>query len=33
MPNIKLTDQLGLEVDAEINPDSTIAKYIKGLSN
>lgn len=32
MPNIKLTDQLGFSVDAEINPDSTIAKYIKGLA-
>jgi hypothetical protein len=32
MPSIKLTDQLGAGVDAEINPDSTIAKYIKDLS-
>ena len=32
MPTIKLTDQLGLTVDAEINPDSSIAKYIKDLS-
>lgn len=32
MPNIKLTDQLGFTVDAEINPDSTIAKYIKSLT-
>ncbi len=32
MPSIKLTDQLGFEVDAEINPDSAIAKYIKDLS-
>ena len=32
MPTIKLTDQLGVSVDAEINPDSTIAKYIKDLS-
>jgi hypothetical protein len=31
MPTIKLTDQLGLTVDAEINPDSSIAKYIKDL--
>jgi hypothetical protein len=33
MPTIKLTDQLGASVDAEINPDSAIAKYIKDLSN
>jgi hypothetical protein len=32
MPTIKLTDQLGASVDAQINPDSTIAKYIKDLS-
>lgn len=32
MPNIKLTDQLGFNVDAEIDPDSTIAKYIKNLT-
>lgn len=32
MPTIKLTDQLGFNVDAEINPDSAIAKYIKGLT-
>ena len=32
MATIKLTDQLGFNVDAEINPDSTIAKYIKDLS-
>jgi hypothetical protein len=32
MPTIKLTDQLGFTVDAEIDPDSTIAKYIKGLA-
>jgi hypothetical protein len=32
MPSIKLTDQLGAGVDAEINSDSTIAKYIKDLS-
>ena len=32
MPTIKLTDQLGVGVDAQINPDSTIAKYIKDLS-
>ena len=32
MPTIKLTDQLGVNVDAQINPDSTIAKYIKDLS-
>ena len=32
MPTIKLTDQLGVDVDAQINPDSTIAKYIKDLS-
>lgn len=32
MPTIKLSDQLGATVDAEINPDSTIAKYIKDLS-
>lgn len=29
MPNIKLTDRLGFEIDAEINPDSSIARYIK----
>jgi hypothetical protein len=32
MPNIKLTDQLGVEIDAEINPESSIAKYIKQLT-
>jgi hypothetical protein len=32
MATIKLTDQLGFNVDAQINPDSTIAKYIKDLS-
>lgn len=33
MPTIKLTDQLGFKVDAEINPDSAIAKYIKSLTS
>lgn len=33
MPTIKLTDQLGFNVDAEINPDSAIAKYIKSLTS
>lgn len=33
MPTIKLTDQLGFGVDAEINPDSAIAKYIKSLTS
>jgi hypothetical protein len=32
MATIKLTDQLGVNVDAQINPDSTIAKYIKDLT-
>ena len=32
MATIKLTDQLGATVDAKINPDSTIAKYIKDLT-
>lgn len=32
MASIKLTDQVGVEIDAEINPDSAIAKYIKELS-
>jgi hypothetical protein len=32
MATIELTDQLGVTIDAEVNPDSTIAKYIKGLS-
>lgn len=32
MPTIKLTDQLGVDVEAQINPDSTIAKYIKDLT-
>ena len=32
MPNIKITDQLGVEIAAEINEDSAIAKYIKGLT-
>ncbi|HEX6733123.1 MAG TPA: hypothetical protein VF074_24085 [Pyrinomonadaceae bacterium] len=32
MPNIKLTDRLGFEIDAEINPDSSIARYIRQLT-
>lgn len=32
MPNIKLTDRLGFAIDAELNPDSSIAKYIKQLT-
>lgn len=31
MPNINLTDQLGVEANVELNEDSAIAKYIKGL--
>jgi hypothetical protein len=29
MPTIKLTDQVGLEVDAELNKDAALAKYLK----
>jgi hypothetical protein len=32
MPTIKLTDHLGLIVDAEINPDPSVTKCIKDLS-
>lgn len=32
MPNIKLTDQLGVEIDAQLNEGSAIAKYIKDLT-
>lgn len=32
MPKINLTDQLGVEVDAELSEDSAIAKYIKDLT-
>lgn len=32
MPTINLTDQLGVEVNAELNEDSSVAKYLKGLS-
>jgi hypothetical protein len=32
MPSISLTDQLGVEVNAELNEDSAIAKYIKELT-
>lgn len=31
MPTIKLTDQIGAEVDVQLNEDSGIAKYIKDL--
>jgi hypothetical protein len=31
MPNIKLTDQLGVEIEVELNEDSALAKYIKDL--
>ena len=29
MPTIKLTDQVGFEVAAELNKDSALAKYLK----
>jgi hypothetical protein len=32
MPNIKITDQVGVEVNVELNEDSAIAKYIKGFT-
>lgn len=32
MPNIKITDQVGVEIAAELNQDSAIAKYIKDLT-
>jgi hypothetical protein len=32
MPTINLTDRLGVEVDAELNEDSALAKYLKGLT-
>lgn len=32
MPIVKITDQLGVEIAAELNQDSAIAKYIKGLT-
>jgi hypothetical protein len=31
MANIKLTDQVGAEIDVELNKDSAIAKYIESL--
>jgi len=31
MPNIKLTDQVGVEIDAALNEDSALAKYVKDL--
>jgi hypothetical protein len=31
MANIKLTDQVGAEIDVELNKDSAIAKYIENL--
>lgn len=31
MPNIQLTDQVGLEIDVQLNEDSALAKYIKDL--
>ena len=32
MPTINLTDHLGVDVSAELNEDSGIAKYLKGLT-
>jgi len=32
MPTINLTDRLGVEVNAELNDDSSLAKYLKGLT-
>ncbi len=32
MPSINLTDRLGVEVNAELNDDSSLAKYLKGLT-
>ena len=32
MPTIKLTDSLGVDVNAELNDDGALAKYLKGLS-
>ena len=31
MPNIKLTDQLGIEIDVALSDDAALAKYIKEL--
>src|SRR6266480_3929569 len=31
MPNIKLSDMVGVEIDAELNEDSALAKYVKDL--
>ena len=32
MPTIKLTDHLGVDVSAEVNEDSSVAEYLKGLA-
>jgi hypothetical protein len=32
MPTLSLTDSVGVEVNAEINEDGALAKYLKGLS-
>jgi hypothetical protein len=32
MPTINLTDSVGAEIDAELNDDSALARYLKGLS-
>ena len=32
MPSIKISDQFGLDVDAELNPESGLAKYLKDLA-
>lgn len=32
MPAINLTDSVGAEIDAELNDDSALARYLKGLS-
>jgi hypothetical protein len=32
MPTIPVTDQLGLLVDAQINPDSSLARYLKSIA-
>lgn len=32
MPSINLTDNVGVEVNAELNEDSALARYLKGLS-
>ncbi len=32
MPSINLTDNVGVEVNAELNDDGALAKYLQGLS-